>query len=139
MNLIPKKNSLFDDEYTTYVPSEGEVRIVANRNKQCAYYFLGIDQCRKRMLKLAGDPSNENHSLGFLPCKRLVDAHYRCLTEEKYGYTLEEAPEVAKQQSEAFYTCAFKNLLPMSKCRQYFDGVLRSIYRQPENELNDNY
>jgi hypothetical protein len=29
----------------------------------------------------------------FLPCKRLVDAHYRCMTEEKYGYSIEDAPD----------------------------------------------
>jgi len=32
------------------------------------------------------------HQYGFLPCKRLVDAHYRCITEDKYGYTIEDAP-----------------------------------------------
>jgi hypothetical protein len=28
------------------------------------------------------DENHPNHKLGFLPCKRLVDAHYRCLTDD---------------------------------------------------------
>jgi len=38
-----------------------------------------------------------------LPCKRLVDAHYRCLTEEKYGYNIEEVPEYAKESADKFF------------------------------------
>ena len=45
------------------------------------------------MLKLA---FGEEKQTSFLPCKRVVDAHYRCMTDEKYGYTMEEVPEFAK-------------------------------------------
>ena len=38
----------------------------------------------------------KDSSTSFLPCKRLVDAHYRCMTSEKYGYSLEESPEYTK-------------------------------------------
>ena len=38
----------------------------------------------------------KDNSVSFLPCKRLVDAHYRCMTNEKYGYSLEDAPEYTK-------------------------------------------
>jgi len=96
MFLKPKSGETeFDDEFTSFVPREGEVRIVANRNAQCSYYLRGIQFCRRKVLRLSGAPNSEHHDLGFLPCKRLVDAHYRCLTEEKYGYTLEDAPEEA--------------------------------------------
>ena len=32
MNLIPRENSEFEDEFDTYVATEGEIRIIANRN-----------------------------------------------------------------------------------------------------------
>lgn len=139
MFLKPQENSEFELEYKSFVPSEGEVRIVANRNTQCAYYYAGIEQCRRRMLKLAGDPGNVNHKFGFLPCKRLVDAHYRCLTDEKYGYTIEEAPEFAQENAQKFFNCAFNKLEPMITCRKFFDGVLRDIYRSSGNKLDDSY
>jgi hypothetical protein len=44
------------------------------------------------MLELAGNPKSDHHKLGFLPCKRLVDAHYRCMTDNKYGRNLEDSP-----------------------------------------------
>ncbi len=46
MNLVPRENSEFEDEYNTFVPKEGEIRIIANRNQECEYYFKGIDHCR---------------------------------------------------------------------------------------------
>jgi hypothetical protein len=91
------------------------------------------------MLKVAGDPSSEHHDLGFLPCKRLVDAHYRCLTEDKYGYNIEEVPAVAKENADKFFDCAFKKLDSMASCRRFFDGVLRDIYRSKNTRLDDSY
>ncbi len=86
LNTRPLPDAEFEGEFETIHPSEPEVRIVANRNNECAYYYLGIEQCRRRILRLRAE--NSNHSdvqNGFLPCKRLVDAHYRCLTEDKFG------------------------------------------------------
>ena len=73
------------------------------------------------MLEIAGSPAHEHHSLGFLPCKRLVDAHYRCMTDEKYGYTIEDVPEVSKNSVDNFFECAFKKIEPLIKCRTDFD------------------
>ena len=89
MNLIPRIDGEFEGEFDTYVPKEGEVRILANRNQECEYYYAGIEDCRKNQLKMAFKDKNQST---FLPCKRIVDAHYRCMTSEKYGYTLEDAP-----------------------------------------------
>ena len=139
VNVKPKPNAEFEDEYENILPTEGEIRIVANRNRECNYYYIGIGQCRRQMMKLAGNPDNKNHALGFLPCKRLVDAHYRCMTEDKYGYTLEETPENTKELGDTFLDCAFKKLLPMNVCQKYIDGVLRGIYREGKHELNDSY
>jgi len=129
----------FEGGIKPIIPKEGEIRLVANKNRECQYYYLGIEQCRNKMLRIAGDPSHKFHEYGFLPCKRLVDAHYRCLTDEKYGYSLEDAPEEGKQGTQDFIECAFKRLAPMSFCRRYFDEVLRGIYRSPGNKLIDYY
>ena len=46
MNLIPREKCEFEDEFDTYVVNEGEIRIIANRNNECEYYYKGIDHCR---------------------------------------------------------------------------------------------
>ena len=46
MNLIKREESEFEDEYDRYQIKEGEVRIIANRNIECDYYFKGIEHCR---------------------------------------------------------------------------------------------
>ena len=127
----------FDDITETIIPREAEVRVVANRNRECKYYYTGIEQCREKMLRLAGDPAHKFHEYGFLPCKRLVDAHYRCLTEEKYGYSLEDVPEEGRKGAEDFIQCAFKEINPLSLCRKFFDETLRGIFRSPGNKLSD--
>ena len=55
MLLEPVEEAEFENTYKGYVPQEGEIRIVANRNLQCSYYLRGIDVCRKNMIRLAGD------------------------------------------------------------------------------------
>lgn len=139
LNAKLKKNTEFDDVYENIYPTEGEIRLIANRNRECNYYFKGIEQCRKQMLKIAGNAESPNHQYGFLPCKRLVDAHYRCMTEDKYGYTLEEIPEVSKKYSDAFLKCTFQKLHPLPMCQRYIDFAVRSIYRDGKSDLNDNY
>jgi len=127
----------FEDTTETVIPKEAEVRVVANRNAECRYYLLGIEQCRDKMLKIAGDEKHQFHQYGFLPCKRLVDAHYRCLTEDKYGYSLEDVPEVGKEDAEEFMKCTFQQLAPVGYCRRYFDESLRKIFRMPDTQLSD--
>ena len=95
MFLNPVKEAEFDDEVKGFVPSEGEVRYIANKNKECGYYLVGIEQCRRKIAKIS-DKSPDLQQFGFLPCKRLVDAHYRCMTDDKYGNTIEEVPEVGQ-------------------------------------------
>ena len=95
MFLNPVKAGEFDDEVKGFVPSEGEVRYIANKNTQCGYYLQGIEQCRRKIAKIS-DGSPELQQFGFLPCKRLVDAHYRCMTDDKYGNTIEEVPEAGQ-------------------------------------------
>jgi len=137
LNARLKPNTEFDDEFETIIPTEGEIRTIANRNRECNYYYIGIGQCRRQMLRLAGKQESPNHQHGFLPCKRLVDAHYRCMTEDKYGYTMEDGPEVSKKLSDEFLDCTFKKLFPMNVCQKYIDGAIRNIYRDGKSELND--
>ncbi|KRX09215.1 hypothetical protein PPERSA_05884 [Pseudocohnilembus persalinus] len=138
MFLKPKENAEFEQEFTSFVPKEGEVRAVANKNTACAYYLRGIEQCRRRVLELAGNPNSENHDLGFLPCKKIVDAHYRCMTDEQFGHTIEEAPEYTQPFVNKFFDCTFKEMRPFIKCRPHFDNIVRNIYRQ-EGALDDTY
>ena len=119
------------------IPKEAEVRVVANRNDECRYYYLGIDQCRNKMLRVSGDAGHKFHEYGFLPCKRIVDAHYRCLTEDRYGHALEEIPDEGKEGAQDFINCAFKRLAPMEFCRRYFDEALRGLIRAPNSKLSD--
>ncbi|KAL4475126.1 hypothetical protein ABPG74_001822 [Tetrahymena malaccensis] len=135
MFLNPVKDSEFEDEFKGFVPSEGEVRFVANKNKECGYYLQGVEQCRRKMVQLAGDSSSEFHSLGFLPCKRLVDAHYRCMTDDKFGSTIEEVPEIGLNSAQKFFDCTFQQLKPMQTCRRFFDQVVRDVYRANGSQL----
>ena len=127
----------FEKTYKPIVPSEGEIRLVANKNQECAYYYTGLSMCRNRVVKKAGEEDSTEYNQGFLPCKKLVDAHYRCITDDAYGKSLEEAPEEVETARTDFITCTFKALRPMSMCRRYFDEVLRSLYRMPKSKLAD--
>ena len=35
----------FGIEPDTIIPSEGEIRLLGNRHKQCSYYAIGVDVC----------------------------------------------------------------------------------------------
>ena len=49
-NLVKREDSEFEDEYDGYLLQEGEVRIIANRNNQCDYYYKGIGNCRDQAI-----------------------------------------------------------------------------------------
>ena len=59
----------FGLEYESIIPSEGEVRLLGNRSRQCKYYNIGVNLCHFEMLK--------NNSKTFLPCKKPIDAMWR--------------------------------------------------------------
>lgn len=136
--LVQEVEGEFEGETKSVIPKEGEIRIIANRNAECHYYYIGLDQCRHKLLKTAGDPSHRFHEFGFLPCKRLVDAHYRCMTAEQYGNSLEDVPDSGKEAANQFIDCAYKKLAPMSFCRRYFDDIVRQLYRS-DNKMPDHY
>ncbi|EGR32856.1 hypothetical protein IMG5_068790 [Ichthyophthirius multifiliis] len=130
------EESEFDDEYKGFIPSQGEIVYIGAKNRECGYYLTGINQCRRRMIKEAGSNDSDNYAMAFLPCKRLVDAHYRCMTNYSHGNTLEEVPEVAQQSAQKFLNCTFNQLNSMLQCRRDFDSIVRDIYRAGNHNLN---
>lgn len=74
------------------------------------------------MSKIAlSDDSSEFQSVGFLPCKNIVDQHYRCITSEKFGRTIDDVPVIALESAENFFECTFHQMKPISACRQHLD------------------
>lgn len=59
------------------------------------------------MVKLAGNSSSEFHSLGFLPCKKFVDSHFRCMTDNKFGNKIEDVPNRSFEKAQKFFDCTF--------------------------------
>ena len=59
----------FGIEYESVIPSEGEIRLLGNRTKQCEYYRVGVELCHQQMLK--------EESQTFLPCKKPIDGMWR--------------------------------------------------------------
>ena len=106
-------------ELDMVIPSQGEVRLLGNRHKQCTYYqigklnfsyhrlhwiiknkcnsfyndthtfAIGVDVCHTQMLKDKAD--------NFLACKEPLDGMWRCYTEGKYGQSIRDAPAFAKK------------------------------------------
>ena len=68
-----------------------------------------------------------------------MDAMYRCYTEDKYGASIWDAPEEAKPYEKNFYDCLFRPSSGVDMCMNHFSDMIWSIYRDPDNELNDNY
>ena len=38
----PNPKGEFEEEFKTFVPKESEIRIVTNKNRECAYYWVGM-------------------------------------------------------------------------------------------------
>lgn len=125
------------DSRKAIIPKEGEIRLIANKNKECKYFFIGIDKCREKIMALAADPASASQVFGFLPCKKLVDAHFKCMTDELYGETVEDAPEEIQGHADRFYDCAFKKLRDLRVCQGDFDAMVRQLYRSPDTLLKD--
>lgn len=128
-----RKNSKheFGLEYETIVPSEGEVRLLGNRHTDCRYYSLGLEMCKERIIQTSHPD--------FTPCKGVIDAMYRCYTENKYGDELHNTIDEAKPHAMKFFDCYFTKKNTMYQCMDHFNDVVRVIYRQPDNKLIDYY
>ena len=121
----------FGLEYESIIPSEGEIRLLGNRAKQCEYYRYGVEFCHLEMVN--------NKSETFLPCKEPIDAMYRWYTEDKYGSSIRDAPKFAKPYEKEFYNCLFRPASGTDLCMSHFHDVVRSIYRSEDTQLCDWY
>ncbi len=129
--LRDKSTHEFGLEYMSIVPSEGEVRLLGNRHRDCRYFSIGVELCKQRVVQ-------SNHS-DFTPCKNAIDAMYRCYTEDKYGDEYHKTTEEAKPYAKKFFDCYFLKPNSFTNCMKHFEDSIRAIYRSPDNKLIDYY
>lgn len=110
MFVKPDPLAEFEGNVKTFMPTEQELRMVTNRNKECLYYWIGLSNCRKEVIMHTKNDRQDREKYGFLPCKSMVDEYYKCLTDNKYGRTLDQAPEKYQADVKGFYQCAFKDV-----------------------------
>ena len=79
LHLKKKKGAKheFGIDYEPVWPSEEEIRLLGNRNKNCRYYHAGVELCHHEVMA--------DGKQSFLPCKPVIDGMWRCYTEGKYG------------------------------------------------------
>lgn len=85
---ISKKPKLaeFETDIDIIGPSSREIDFIASRNMKCNYYYLGLAKCRDSLIRGVGQqPHDARHKYGFLPCKQLEDANWKCMTDKKNG------------------------------------------------------
>jgi len=121
----------FGKSYEGIIPDEAEVRFIGNRRQRCFYYIYGVEVCKHDMLM--------KKSNTFLPCKGIMDAMWRCFTDNKYGTTMEEAPEYVRPWQHKFFDCFFHKSFGMEVCWPLFSNMVRTIYRRPDSKLSKWY
>ena len=124
-------NPEFGPVYEAILPSEAEVRYLGNRRARCYYYMYGLEICKYEALRA--------HNMSFLPCKDVLDALWRCYTDDKYGRTLEEAPDYTKVEQKKFLDCYFHRTWSLDICFPLFSNMVRAIYRRPDSQLSKWY
>jgi hypothetical protein len=75
----------------------------------------------------------------YTPCKEVIDAMYRCYTEDKYGNEYDKTTEPAKPYMNKFFDCYFYKPNSLTECMVHFEDSVRAIYRSPDNTLIDYY
>ncbi len=118
----------FGKAYEPVLPTESEIRYLGNRNRRCFYYVMGLEVCKYEVLS--------KHGSTFLPCKDVMDAMWRCFTDNHYGKSIEDAPEYTKPYKDLLYDCFFTKHIGMDFCWPYFSGMVRTIYRRPDSKLS---
>ena len=126
-----KSKHEFGIDYEPIIPMEGEVRLLGNRHRQCRYYSLGLELCKQRII--------QTNASSFLHCKGVIDAMYRCYTDDKYGDEYDKSPEVAFPFAKKFFDCYFFKYKSLNGCMAHFEDSIRAIYRSPDNKLLDYY
>ncbi len=121
----------FGPIYEPIIPTEAEIRYLGTRQQRCFYYMYGLEICKYEVLRA----SNKS----FMPCKDVLDAMWRCYTDEKYGRTLEEAPDYTKADQKKFLDCYFHKTFGLEVCLPLFSNIVRAIYRRPDSKLTQWY
>lgn len=121
----------FGLEYMQIVPSEGEVRLLGNRHRDCRYYSIGVEMCKQRIV--------QTNYPDYTPCKLAIDAMYRCYTEDKYGEEYHKTTEEAKPYAKKFFDCYFFKPNSFTQCMKHFEDSVRAIYRSADTKLIDYY
>jgi hypothetical protein len=75
---------------------------------------------------------------GFLPCFDVFNEYHKCVTREQYGDLNELEPKQQKYFKN-FTDCLFKEIKSLESCRQYYDDIPRSLFRDPESKLKNQY
>ena len=132
------KKSIFEDRFKYTIPTQAEMRIVANANEQCFYYLLGIEKCRENVFKQALKKSSDE-SVDFHECEPVTEAYFRCTTKDLYGEKLEEMEEEIRPYFKNFTNCLFNDFKEIGDCRKYHDDILRHYARQTDNKLDNIY
>ena len=121
----------FGPELEAIIPKEDEIRMLGNKNRHCKFYQIGVELCHMQMLKQNSD--------NFLACKEPIDGMWRCYTDEKYGPSLRDAPDYAKQHEKHFYECLFRDASGLDMCMNHFTDVIRSIHRSGDSQLETRF
>ncbi len=87
--------------------------------------------CKQRMI--------QSNYPDYTPCKEVIDAMYRCYTEDKYGNEYDKTTEPAKPYMNKFFDCYFYKPNSLTECMVHFEDSVRAIYRSPDNTLIDYY
>lgn len=125
----PGSNGEFGIELVKKLPSEDEVRYIANKHKECLYYSMGFDVCKRKMDSI--------NSKNFLACKDVLDAMYRCYTNNKEGTEYHKIRDEAKPYMKEFVQCAFSKNSVTENCFAHFEDSLRVLYRNPKIQFED--
>lgn len=114
----------FGLEMIKKVPSEGEVRLLGNRHRECIYYSIGLQQCKRAII--------EYKRSNYLPCKDTLDAMYRCYTNEADSSEYHKIHDSGKPYMLNFMNCFFTKRNNLEGCMTHFENSIRALYRDDE-------
>ena len=111
----------FGIEVIRKVPSEGEVRLLGNRHRECLYYSIGLQQCKRAVI--------EYNRSSYLPCKDTLDAMFRCYTNESDSSEYHKMHASGQPYVKNFMNCFFTKKNNLENCMVHFENSIRALYR----------
>lgn len=119
----------FGIEIMQKVPSESEVRLLGNRHRECFYYSAGLEFCKKKVVS--------SMRTDYLACKNVIDAMYRCYTNDSAEQEYHKIDEVGKPYMKEFFNCLFTKNNSVENCFGHFENSIRAVYRAGKYKLID--